>query len=146
MTVSILKDALPGVFQAVFYGDVTIEERALALDHSVQWIRQDKPHRILLDFTEARVVAGSPEATIRHATNLAHEYNVVRGVRIAYVSRFSPQRSEAVELMAAARGYFYQRFTDRAFALDSLFVGETAPVATPPGFEYDETLESDAMR
>lgn len=120
MTVSILAASLPGVFQAVFYGDVTIEERALTLERSLQWIRQNNPQRILLDFTEARVVPASPEATIQHARNLAFEYNVTCGARIAYVSRLGPQEVESVEMLAAVRGYFYQRFKDRAFALDWL--------------------------
>jgi hypothetical protein len=110
-------DSLPGILQLVFTGAISVEERAQALAFCLDWFATHEPRRVLVDFTGGWVVPSDPTATARHAQNLAREYTAFGGARIAYLSRPEKRDPSPVELQAAARGYFYQRFTDREVAL-----------------------------
>lgn len=68
------------------------------------------------DFRDAELQPGSGELMMRHAENLAAGYKAVSGTRIAYLVGATTGPS-SLKMMAASRGYFYQRFTDRAAAL-----------------------------
>jgi len=70
-----------------------------------------------VDFSAGWVVPSDQEDAARHAENLAREYTTLGGARIAYLSRREHRTPTPIELQAAARGYFYQRFTDLDAAL-----------------------------
>ena len=76
------------------------------------WLPQSGPKRILVDFRDGWVVPAPFEASNRHAANLARHYTLLGGARIAYLSNPENREPSPVEQLAAARGYFYQRFTD----------------------------------
>jgi hypothetical protein len=110
-------DSLPGILQLVFTGAISVDERAEALAFCLAWFATHQPRRVLVDCTAGWTVPSDPDASARHAENLAREYTAFGGARIAYLSRPEKRDPSPIELRAAARGYFYQRFTDRASAL-----------------------------
>ena len=110
-------ETLPGILHLVFTGPVTVAERAQALETCLAWVAANKPRRMLVDFTDGWAGPAEPEAATRHATNLAQAYTSLGGARIAYLSKPGHRDPSPIELQAAARGYFYQRFTDRDSAL-----------------------------
>jgi hypothetical protein len=109
--------SLPGILQLVFTGPITVAERAQAFEACLAWVATHKPRRILVDFTGGWPAPSEADATARHAENLAKAYTTLGGARIAYLSHPEHRDPSPIELQAAARGYFYQRFTDRAAAL-----------------------------
>ena len=117
MPLTIDTDALPGILQLVFTGAIFVEERAAALAFCLDWFTTHEPRRVLVDFTGGWIAPSDAAATARHAENLAREYTAFGGARIAYLSGPETRSPSPVELQAAARGYFYQRFTDREAAL-----------------------------
>lgn len=110
-------ESLPGVLQLVFTGPITVAERAQAFEACLAWAESKQPRRVLVDFTDGWPAPAEPDAAARHAENLAKAYTSLGGARIAYLSRPERRDPSPIELQAAARGYFYQRFTDRAAAL-----------------------------
>ena len=110
-------ESLPGVLQLVFTGPITVAERAQAFEACLAWVEADQPRRVLVDFTGGWPGPAEPDAAARHAENLAKAYTSLGGARIAYLSKPERRDPSPIELQAAARGYFYQRFTDRAAAL-----------------------------
>ena len=109
--------SLPGILQLVFTGPISVEERAQALAACLEWVATHQPRRVLVDFTGGWPSPSDAEAIARHAQNLAHHYTTLGGARIAYLSKPEHREPSPIELQAAARGYFYQRFTDREAAL-----------------------------
>jgi hypothetical protein len=109
--------SLPGVLQLVFTGPITVAERAQAFEACLAWVATHQPRRVLVDFTGGWPAPAEPEAAARHAENLAKAYTSLGGARIAYLSKPERRDPSPIELQAAARGYFYQRFTDRDAAL-----------------------------
>lgn len=105
-------DSIPGGLQIVLSGPVSVEDRAAALAAALEWLPESGPKRILVDFRHGWPAPASFEASNRHAANLARHYQVLGGARIAYVSKPEDRNPSPVEQLAAARGYFYQRFTD----------------------------------
>lgn len=116
MPLTIDTGSLPDILQLVFTGAISVEERAEALAFCMHWFAEH-PRRVLVDFTEGWTAPSDPDAGARHAENLAREYTALGGARIAYLSRPEKRDPSPIELRAAARGYFYQRFTDRDAAL-----------------------------
>jgi len=110
-------ESLPGILQLVFTGPITVAERAQAFETCLKWVATHQPRRILVDFTDGWPGPVEPEAAARHAESLAKAYTTLGGARIAYLSKPEHRKPTPIELQAAARGYFYQRFTDRAAAL-----------------------------
>ena len=110
-------ESLPGILQLVFTGPITVEERAQALTACLEWADTHQPRRVLVDFTGGWPVPSPADASATHAENLARQYTALGGARIAYLSKPEHREPTAIELQAAARGYFYQRFTDREAAL-----------------------------
>lgn len=110
-------ESLPGVLQLVFTGPITVAERAQAFEACLAWVESNHPRRVLVDFTGGWPGPAEREAATRHAENLAKAYTSLGGARIAYLSGPGQRDPSPIELQAAARGYFYQRFTDRTAAL-----------------------------
>jgi len=106
-----------GVLHVVLSGPVSVEDRAAALQAALDWLAESGSKRVLVDFREGWPVAAPFEASNRHAANLARHYHVMGGARIAYLSRPEVREPSPVEQLAAARGYFYQRFSDYNAAL-----------------------------
>jgi hypothetical protein len=124
--------SLPGGLHIVLSGPVSVEDRAGALAAALEWLPRNGPKRILVDFRDGWAAPAPFEASNRHAANLARHYTELGGARIAYLSRPEHRDPSPVELLAAARGYFYQRFTDHAAALHWLGIDvETAAPAEP---------------
>lgn len=105
-------ESIAGALHIVLSGPVSVEDRAAALAVALEWLPQSGPKRILVDFRDGWVVPAPFESSNRHAANLARHYQVLGGARIAYVSKPENRDPSPVEQLAAARGYFYQRFTD----------------------------------
>lgn len=110
-------DTKPGVLHVVLSGPVSVQDRAAALQAALGWLTESGSKRVLVDFREGWAIAEPFEASNRHAANLARHYHVMGGARIAYLSRPETRDPSPVEQLAAARGYFYQRFTDYNAAL-----------------------------
>lgn len=117
MALKVDGESLPGVLQLVLTGPVSIAERAQALEACLAWLDEGHPRRILVDFTDGSTTPHAPDDAARHAANLAAAFTSLGGARIAYLSRPERRDPSPIELQAAARGYFYQRFTDRDAAL-----------------------------
>ncbi len=105
-------DSIAGGLHIVLSGPVSVEDRAAALAAALEWLPHSGANRILVDFRDGWAVPAPFETSNRHAANLARHYQVLGGARIAYVSNPENRDSSPVEQLAAARGYFYQRFTD----------------------------------
>jgi len=105
-------ESIAGGLHIVLSGPVSVEDRAAALAAALEWLPQSGPKRILVDFRDGWSIPAPFEASNRHAANLARHYQVLGGARIAYVSKPENREPSPVEQLAAARGYFYQRFTD----------------------------------
>jgi hypothetical protein len=103
-----------------YSGPVTIEERAAALQEVLRLLGKTWFNRLLVDFEHGRVVPASFEANNRHAADLARAYAGLPGWRIAYVSVPDPNTTPIVETLAAARGFYYERFVDKKSALEWL--------------------------
>ena len=110
-------ESLPGILQLLFTGPITVEERAQALAVCLEWSATHQTRRVLVDFTGGWHAPSDPEASARHAESLARYYTELGGARIAYLSKPGHREPTPIDLQAAARGYFYQRFTDRDAAL-----------------------------
>lgn len=111
-------ESFPGILRLVLSGPITVAERAEALQAALAWLPEHSPRRILVDFSGGWTAPSAPEDVARHAENLAREYTTLGGARIAYLSRRPEDRAPTpIELQAAARGYFYQRFTEFEAAL-----------------------------
>ena len=122
-------DAVPGVLHIVLSGPVSVEDRAAALSAALDWLPASTSKRVLVDFREGWAVPAPFESSNRHAANLARHYHEFGGARIAYLSRPEHRDPSPVEQLAAARGYFYQRFTDYRAALRWLSVAITSSIA-----------------
>lgn len=112
-----IESTTPGILHIVLSGPVSIADRAAALDAALEWVARSASKRILVDFREGWAIPEPFEASNRHAANLARQYHDFGGARIAYLSRPEHRDPSPVEQLAAARGYFYQRFTDYRAAL-----------------------------
>ncbi len=100
------------MLKLTFTGPVTIDDRAAALREFVTWLGDTGFRKVLVDFRHGWTLPADLEASKRHAANLAREYASLKGARIAYVSGPEPRSPSPVEMLAAAHGYFYERFTD----------------------------------
>ena len=110
--ISLMKDR--GVIEAVFSGSVTIAERIEAMQTIAKCSQRSGAVRLLADFQQARPKVGSHEETTAYAEQLASE-PTLRKMTIAYVG--TPEQTANIELVAAVRGYFFQRFSSTAAAL-----------------------------
>lgn len=114
--VHILPDAQ--VLELAFTGDVTIADRRAGLDEILVLLDDTGYRRVLVNFLRGTPALASLEESKRHAANLARVYASFKGISIAYVGPDIATRAPSpVEVLAAARGYFYERFTDRDMAL-----------------------------
>jgi len=117
VTFEVDTETFPGILRLVLSGPVSVADRAQALQAVLAWLPQHSPRRILVDFLNGWPAPSDPQDAARHAENLAREYTTLGGARIAYLSRPEHRTPTPIELQAAARGYFYQRFTDLDAAL-----------------------------
>ena len=102
------------VIEAVFSGNVTIAERTGAMHAIAKCSQGSGATRLLANFRQACPAPASDEETIVYASQLASE-PTLRRMAIAYVG--SPEQTASVEMVAAVRGYFYQRFATEEAAL-----------------------------
>jgi hypothetical protein len=98
----------------VFSGEGSLQDRSAALAALLKLHAESSCRNVLVDLADASLLDASNGETLDHASRLARE-PVIRYMRIAYVGNPSPGAS--VECLAAARGYFYQRFRSQASAL-----------------------------
>ena len=99
---------------------VTMDERGAALRDVVALLETTGYKCVLVDFRNGATLAATAAVKQRHATELARQYTARFGVRLAYVSKSTAFDENAVESLAAAYGYFYERFTDVDRALQWL--------------------------
>ena len=102
------------VIEAAFSGRVTIAERIDAMHAIARCSERSGATRLLANFRQACPEPASREETTSYAAQLASE-PTLRRMSIAYVG--SPEQTDSVEMLAAVRGYFYQRFTTEEAAL-----------------------------
>jgi hypothetical protein len=95
------------MIQVVFTDTVTVAERFQAMTAIVALQQQTQYAKLLADFRHAVVAATSKEEASTYATRLAQELPPHR-MKIAYVG--DATQTAGVEVIAALRGYFYQRF------------------------------------
>jgi hypothetical protein len=95
------------MIRVVFSDTVTVAERFQAMTAIVALQQQTHYAKLLADFRQAVVVVTSAEETSAYATQLAQELPPHR-MKIAYVGEAT--QTAGVEVIAALRGYFYQRF------------------------------------
>lgn len=105
------------VVAVTYSGAVTIEQRVAALQDVLLLLNDRSFSGVLVDFEHGWVVPAPFDANNRHAANLASAYRNFRGLRIAYVSVLAPNSVPIVETLAAARGFFYERFQSKKLAL-----------------------------
>lgn len=103
-----------GVVRVVFSGQVSLQDRADALNAVLQHQAGSSYRKVLIDLGDATLADASSSETLAYASRLASD-PVMRGMRIAYIGDASLAAS--VESLAALRGYFYQRFRSQASAL-----------------------------
>lgn len=108
-----------GLVAVTFWGAVSIEERAIALDEALAGLEVGQCHRIVVDFLGARAAADSFKAGNDHARRLASEPKL-RGCRIGYVYPQDASVNPVVEAIAEARGFRFRKFNRVADALDWL--------------------------
>ena len=99
---------------------VTLDERAAGLRDVVALLERTGYKRVLVDFRHGSTLSATAAVKQRHATELARQYTAHFGVRLAYVSKSMMFDENAVESLAAAYGYFYERFTDVDRAIEWL--------------------------
>lgn len=102
------------VIEAVFSGTVTIAERIDAMHAIARCSARSGATRLMVNFRHACHDPGSHAETVAYAEQLASE-PTLRRMTIAYVG--SPEQTASVEMVAAVRGYFYQRFATEDAAL-----------------------------
>ena len=112
----------PGVVRVAFTGEVSLQERAEALDAVLRCQAASACRNVLVDLADARLADASASETVAYVSRLARE-PAMRAMRIAYVG--DAWSASSVESLAALRGYFYQRFRSQAAALRWL-CGEAA--------------------
>jgi hypothetical protein len=95
------------LIRVVFSDAVTVAERFTAMTEIVALQQQTLYAKLLADFRQATVVSTSEDEINSYATRLAQELPPHR-MKIAYVGEAS--QTAGVEVIAALRGYFYQRF------------------------------------
>jgi hypothetical protein len=107
-----------GLAAVTLWGDVTVEERARALDDTLGRLH-GAPYGILLDFQRARATADSFEASNNFARRLAGEERL-RDCRVAYVYAQAGSVNPVVEKLAQARRFRFRRFAAASSAIDWL--------------------------
>ena len=117
-TVEVLVDRAVLVLR--LFGPVAVEDRAAGLREILASLDETGFKRVIVDYRDGLTFPGSVDDTTRHAANLARAYRAMIGVRIAYVSKPQNRDATPIEVLAASRGYFYQRFTDIAKAFEWL--------------------------
>lgn len=105
------------VVVVTYFGAVTIEQRVAALQDVLLLLNAAPFSGVLVDFEHGWVVPAPFDVNNRHAANLARAYRNFPGLRIAYVSTPDPNTVPIVETLAAARGFYYERFDDKERAL-----------------------------
>lgn len=107
-----------GLAAITLWGDVTVEERAQALDDTLGRL-QGASYGILLDFQRARAAADTFESCNNFARRLAGEERL-RECRVAYVYSQSDNVNPVVEKLAQARRFRFRRFAVASTAIDWL--------------------------
>jgi hypothetical protein len=97
-------------------GAVSIQDRVAGLEEGLQKLEQTGFKRILVDLRHGSMQEAPLEAWNRHATNLTRMFCDLNSPRIAYVYDVGGGPTPA-EVLAAARGYYFERFTDIDVAL-----------------------------
>jgi hypothetical protein len=110
----------PGrLISCAFTGKVRVEERCDAIDAVLAAVDATGFTRILVDFTEAKLVIEDVAQMNRLARRLANDPTLAR-CRIAYLAPPVPQWDPAVQILAHGRGFRAERFARREGALDWL--------------------------
>lgn len=97
-----------------FSEQVTINERANALEDILDTHDALKSRNLLIDMAQANVVEGSHVETLAYAARLARQ-SAMHAMQVAYVG--DGVSGSNMESLAALRGYFYRRFPTRLAAL-----------------------------
>jgi hypothetical protein len=117
-----------GLAAVTLWGEVTVEERARALDDTLGRL-QGAPYGILLDFQRARAVADTFDSCNNFARRLASEERL-RDCRVAYVYSQSGNINPVVEKLAQARRFRFRRFAAASTAIDWLLSPRRQRLAT----------------
>lgn len=119
-----------GMVVVTLWGEVSVEERARALDKALRYLDGETCNRVLIDFIGGHAIEESLQASSEFARRLASEPKL-RGCRIAYVYPPNAKVNSAVEALARARQLRFRKFEGVAGAVDWLLAApRSAPVAT----------------
>ncbi|MDB6163902.1 MAG: hypothetical protein JWL98_1334, partial [Xanthomonadaceae bacterium] len=124
--------SLPGIIVIRFEGAITIADREQAMNQVAGSFNHPATIRVLIDLTQGTAVRASLDETNRFASKVASTYRVLNG-RIAYLCKSSDPDPASVEGIAAAKGYFYERFTSEASAIRWLETGLNIDSPLPRG-------------
>ncbi|MDB6163597.1 MAG: hypothetical protein JWL98_1029 [Xanthomonadaceae bacterium] len=95
------------------FGAVSIEDRAAGLVDGLSKLQATGFKRILVDLRHGVMQPAALESCNRHAANLAATAShLPDDVRIAYIYDVLGSKSTPVEMLAAARGYYFESFTN----------------------------------
>lgn len=117
MPFAIDSTTLPGILLVTFRGPVTTRDRERAMEAGGEQFARSGVTAVLLDFSQATPVPGPLDERLQHAKAVANRYRLVSNVRIAYVTPGGNDDPVTIEAMAAARGYFFERFAGRDAAI-----------------------------
>lgn len=93
-----------------YAGPVDIAQRARALAAATALLHATGARRLLIDFGRAQLLPAAPDEIDQHAVNVARHYRALFLLRVAVVGPHGSPTTTTVELLAAVRGYLYQRF------------------------------------
>lgn len=116
MTFAVELDADHALVRVTYRGTVSIEQRSSAMDRTLALLEQTGYRRILIGFEEALLGGDGLPATNAFATRVATNA-ALRQCRIAFVGPPSNRFNVAVENLARARGYGFERFFEYEPAL-----------------------------
>jgi hypothetical protein len=108
-----------GLAVVTLRGDVSLTDRADALDALLAQLEGDAVRGILMDMSQARAIPESFQAAAAFAERLAGERRL-RECRIAYLYLDASSVNGVVEALAEARQFRFRRFTVMADAIDWL--------------------------
>ena len=130
MSHSIVLSPYIGLAVVTLRGEVSVADRANALDALLVQLEGHEIRSILMDMQEAQAVPESFQAANAFAQRLAGERRL-RGCRIAYLYSNASSANTVVETLAEARQFRFRRFSVMSEAIDWLLTPKRTLAAAP---------------
>lgn len=140
MTCSIVLSPNIGLAVVTLRGDVSLTDRADALDALLAQLEDGAIRGILMDMSDARAIPESFQAAATFAERLAGERRL-RECRIAYLYSDAASVNGVVEKLAEARQFRFRRFSVMAEAIDWLLTPRrTGQITAMPPVQEEPPL------